>query len=150
MKTINKETHQCSCGHIHVVSSRKIPISKNMVRGMNLVYNYCKERSPEASEYRFTRKEVKHLFGNDETLTATFGNLVYFGGILFKYNRGNWGIHMDRARLFLQNNATVPEYVTKHPITGEITKSESRVLMKHVKGMREFLDSRGEYIVEYM
>ena len=147
MKTQNKETHTCDCGHVHTISKRKISISSTMVRGLAIAYDYCKNRG----DWHFTRKEIKHLFGGDETLTATFGDLIYFGGILFKPDgkRGHWGINFDRAELFLNNRATVAKYVIKDPVTKEVTPSETRVLMKQVKGVASMLDDEGEFVVEY-
>lgn len=144
MPTINKQTHVCECGHRHTVSPRIITINKEMVHSLMVVYRYLLAKG----RYDFSRKEVKHLF-RSETATARFGDLVYFGGILFKQKKGSWGMNMERAELFLTNRATIAENVTKNPITGEITPSETRLLMRQIKGIKDFLDANGEFVIEY-
>jgi len=143
---VERVTCAC-CGR--VLSKRKVSITKDMVFGLRQVYKHCKE----TGDYRFRRRDVKALFGANETLTATFGNLIYFGGILFKPDdkkRGYWGINMQRAELFFANQLLVPEYVIKDPVTNVIEYSTSRVVMSNVKGIYDFLDANGDFKVEYV
>jgi len=145
---VKREVCVCSCGHRHVLNPRKIAITKDMVFGLKQVFEHCKR----SGDYHFRRRDVKALFGANETLTATFGNLIYFGGILFKPDgkRGYWGINMQRAELFFANQLLVPEYVIKDPVTNVIEYSTSRVVMSNVKGIYDFLDANGDFKVEYV
>lgn len=143
MKTVNKQTHTCGCGHTHTVSERQIPLTMEMVQAMVRVAKWAEERGI----YEFKRKEFKHLM-RSETETATFGNLVYFGGIFYKNGRGNWGINIPRYHDFIAGRTTVPLEVWKNPITGAITHGEE-VHIKDVPHITKFLDEEQEYITLY-
>ena len=80
---------------------------------------------------------------------ANFGYWVYFGGILYKRGRGNWGMNMKRARMFLKGQATINTEVVFDPLTGEHKLSEQKYIYQ-LKGLKDFLDSAGNFVPEYL
>ncbi len=145
MSKTEPERCTCHCGHTHIVSRRKIVLNRDMVTALSLVFNYLWER--QRSE--FSRMEVKKLF--NESQSARFGDLVYFGGLVYKKQKGEWGMNFGRTKSFLDNKTKLHEWVAKDPITKNIVEqSEEMVGIREVKGVTCLLSSNGQFMVEYL
>lgn len=142
MKNVKKYC-KCECGHEHIISERQIPLLAEMVSSLVLVYQWAKEKGV----HEFKRSEIKHLL-RSETQTAHFGDLVYFGGILYKNKRGHWGIHFERCEQFMSGETEVPVEVWKDPKTGEIRQGKY-VTIREVPNVSRYLDSNDEYVALY-
>lgn len=125
------------------VNERKIQLTAEMVSMMLDVYKWCLENG----KHEFERKEIKHLI-KTETMTARFGDLVWFGGLMYKKEKGKWGMNMERTRGFFNKNFSIPTVVYLDPLTKEHEFAEEK-WVHQVKGIKCFLDEHGEYIIEY-
>src|SRR3990167_6152427 len=105
--TINKEVCPC-CGQS--INKRQIGLFKGMAEALWNVYCWCVERN----RHEFERKEIKHLFRN-ENITARFGDWVFFGGLVYKNGKGFYGLNMERCKEFFQGRLAIPTIVTKDP-----------------------------------
>lgn len=134
--------HTCSCGHKHRVSERAIAISTSHVKALWSVYKWCREKGI----HEFETRDVKHLW--DKTQYATFGDLVYFGGLVYKNQKAHYGLNMERCHEFFRNELGIAERVWKNPITREV-RPEGHILCRQVPHIMAFLDADGYYVVEY-
>lgn len=144
MKTSHKQSCP-TCGQS--VNRRKIPLTKEMVRVMVAIHQWCEENG----KHEFSRKEIKHLFLTDVEI-ATFGNWVYFGGILYwpdeaKHTKGRWGMNMQRAREFIRGEKPINSIAWKDPLTKTIELGEPKFIHQ-IKGVEEYM-SGGVFIPEY-
>lgn len=129
------------CGQ--VVSSREIALYRGLIIALWRVYCFVKEKG----KYTFTRKEVKHLFKNEND-TARFGDLVFFGGLLWKSGKAHYGLNMDRCRDFFANELAIPTRIWKNPKTNEITKEDYKTL-NQIPTILEKLNEEGFYVANY-
>lgn len=137
-------TDRCPhCGQ--KIAQRKISLYRGMVASLSKVYKWCVQHNT----YTFTRKQVKHLFHN-ENETARFGDWVMFGGLFYKPEgrRGVWGMNMERTERFLRGDYQIPMTIWKDPITGVLTK-EDYGSIDDIPSITKFLDDEGFYIAEY-
>lgn len=58
-------------------------------------------------------------------------------------------MNMKRARMFLKGQATINTEVVFDPLTGEHKLSEQRYIYQ-LKGLKDFLDSAGNFVPEYL
>ena len=140
MKTLNKQT--CvTCGQS--VNEREITLYSGMVSDLWKVLKWCEERNT----YLFQRKDIKHLFRNENS-TARFGDWVNFGGLVFKSEKGHYGLNIERCRDFFAGSYQIPKSVYKNPLTKEITAGE-RVYINQIQNLTAFLDENRQYIARY-
>lgn len=125
---------------------REIAIFSSLIKALYRVWVVCNEKGV----YTFTRKEVKELFGNNENVTARFGDLILFGGILYHPDgqKGEYGFNIERAKLFFTGKMAIPTRALKNPITKEITFMDERTI-NQIKNLSTFLDENREYIARY-
>jgi hypothetical protein len=112
---------------------------------MKAVFEWCKVNNI----HTFSRKDIKHLLKND-VASATFGDLVHFAGILYKYKKGEWGMNMDRADRYLNGRVQAPSAVIIDPITKKVVEQLEYKFVRQIKGVAEFCNADGEFIVEYL
>ena len=124
------------CGHN--VEDRTVTIYKELVYDLSKVYAWCKERNV----HYFKMKDIKHIL--DKNNYARFGDLVRFGGLVFKYAKGNYGLNMDRCRAFFKGTYKIPVQITINQITGE-TVSKEEVDIKHFPELYRLLNPDGLY-----
>ena len=130
------------CGS--TVSERGIALYRGLVLSLGRVYLYVQRRG---GGYRFSRKEVKGLFRNEND-TARFGDLVMFGGLVFKEGKAKYGLNMERCEQFFNNQYRIPTKIWKNPVTGELRKEDYRTLSE-IPGLHEMLDEDGFYQPQY-
>lgn len=142
MTTIGKEV--CPrCGQ--TINNRKIVLYRGMVESLREVYLWCILNG----RHEFTRKEIKHLLKTDGQI-ARFGDWVYFGGLMYKGEKGMWGMNMERTRSFLTGRIAIPSVIVKDAITKEIIERIDPKVISQIKGIGQLLDSDGSYIAEYV
>lgn len=130
------------CGSI--ISEREIGLYTGMVSALWRVFNWCKTNNV----YKFNRKDVKHLFRNEND-TARFGDWVMFGGLVFKEGKAHYGLNMQRCELFFANRYSIPKRLYKNPITNAIRVPEYTTI-RGIPKLTAFLDSDGDYIARYV
>lgn len=141
-KTIQKEKCKC-CGHI--ISERKIALYRGIIKTLWRVYQWAKVNGHE-----FSRKDIKHLFINEND-TARFGDLIMFGGLVYRpedKNRGYYGLNMERCENFFKRVYRIPLEIWKNPVTKELRK-ENYVTVDQIPSIIEFLDEDQFYVAEY-
>jgi len=102
------------CGSI--ISERYLDLYQGILHTLWDVFLWCKDNN----RHEFTRKEIKHLF-KSESDTARFGDLVLFGGLVYKNKRASYGLNMNRCNMFFNNELAITCTITKHPITKIVT-----------------------------
>jgi hypothetical protein len=137
------EIKRCSCCG-QIISKREIALYRGLVVALCRVWKYVKQRG---GGYNFTRKEVKHLFKNEND-TARFGDLVFFGGLLFKESKAHWGMNIERCDQFFAGKYAIPTRIWKDPISGEIAKEDYRFIQQ-IPTIIEKLNDEGFYIANY-
>jgi hypothetical protein len=143
MSTINKEC----CPHCgQTINNRKIALFRGMIGSLKEIYKWCKEKD----RHEFSRKDIKHLLKTDGQI-ARFGDWVLFGGLIYKKEKAEWGMNMERTEAFLSGKLEIPTVVIKNPITKEVVDRLDYRTIKQVKGIEEFLDLfDGSFIAEYV
>lgn len=84
----------------------------------------------------------------DDNEIARFGDLVYYGGILYKRGNGKWGINMRRAKAFLRGESSINTVALLDPLTGEHELMNPKYIYQ-LRGLKSFLDDAGNYVAEY-
>lgn len=142
----HREPERCKeCGHI--VENRVLRLNQTLVTALYRVWKWCGEKGV----HEFDRKEVRHLF-TTETMVATFGDLQYFGGILYRPDgkgRGYWGINMERAAKFFSDAYAVNSRIVLDRITNAVIDRQEPLFMRQVPRLTKFLDSEFRYVPEY-
>ncbi len=129
-----------ACGHI--ISKRQIGLYHGLIETLWTVFKWCEQRGA----HEFQTKQVKHLF--DLNSSARFGDLVYFGGLVYKTKKAHYGLNMQRCNDFFRGQYKIPEYVVKNPVTGQIEQGPD-ITINEVKNLREFLNKQGEFQARY-
>ena len=137
------EKKRCpTCGHI--IDQREIALYRGLILALFRVWTYL---LGENRGYRFTRKDIKHLL-HSESETARFGDLVMFGGLVFKEGKACYGLNMERCELFFTGKYALPIRVWKDPITGQITPEDYRFIHEIPK-LKDMFDKEGLYLARY-
>lgn len=142
MKTVTENKQICPCCG-QSVNKRRIALNKSMVISLKKIYLWCREKGV----HEFKTSEINHLFGST-TESARFGDWVFFGGIFYKKEKGDWGLNTERAAAFLKGQLQITIAVWKDPLTKEVTVAEVGAIHK-VKGIAAFVDPQGNYCVQY-
>lgn len=144
IKTINREI----CPHCgQTINRREITPTKIMVKALIEILTYCKTNK----KTKFTREEIRPyiLHMGSETITATFGNWIYFGaGMIFKEGKGNWGLNIERVEKFLKGDWIIPLKVAKKGKSNDIEVLESGTVWK-IKGVQELMTPEGQFPIFY-
>lgn len=132
-----------TCGQ--TISWRKISLYRGLLNTLWRVYKWA-----EKNNHEFTRKEIKHLF-QDENDTARFGDLIMFGGLVYRpegKERGYYGLNMNRCDDFFAKKYQIPLDIWKDPVTGNLQK-ENYVTIDEIPSLMHYLNDQEQYIVEY-
>lgn len=111
---------RCPLCHSNI-ADRKVALYKELVDALYKVYVWCgKNRIHE-----FETKDIKGFL--DKSNYARFGDLVRFGGIVYKptgddgeTHKASFGINMSRAKEFFSGQREIPVQITLNQITNEI------------------------------
>jgi len=128
------------------ITLREIALYRGLISALARVYRYVINRGLDS--YYFTRKEIKELLKNEND-TARFGDLVWFGGLVFKTKKAHYGMNMERCRDFFRGEHEIPTRVWKNPVTDELVKAEDYRLIGQIPGILEKLDEEGFYVSNY-
>ena len=137
------EKQRCPhCGSI--VSKREIALYRGLITALFRVFKWVVQRN---NGHTFTRKDIKHLLKNEND-TARFGDLVMFGGLVYKPSKANYGLHMQRCEDFFRGNYKIPMRVWKDPLTGMLTPEDYKTI-REIPSIMTLLDADGFYISRY-
>lgn len=127
-----KEIKICECCGQKVKGVRTIQFYGSLIKSLYEVYCFCKARG----NHEFKMKDIRHWLKRNEY--ARFGDLVYFGGIVYKKEKGEYGINMDRAESYFKGSSTAPLYVEIDPISKQIINSKAGFISE-IKTLSDFL-----------
>jgi len=140
----SEEKQSCpTCGQS--VNIREIVLFSGMVRALVKVYAWAREKDV----HEFTRKDIKHLFTN-ENETARFGDWILFGGLVYRplgAQRGCYGLNFDRVEDFLSGRTQIPTTILKDPLKGTHEPTDYRHI-KDIKNLSDLL-THGEFVAVY-
>lgn len=137
------EKRRClACGQ--VISKREIALYRGLLQTLFRVYKYVESRG---NGYLFTRKEIKHLFRNEND-TARFGDLILFGGLVFKESKAHYGLNLERCAAFFYGDLRIPTRIWKDPLTNELAPLDP-MPARAFPDLKALLDSEGAYISNY-
>lgn len=139
---MKQQKERCqTCGHI--VSERQIALFRGLVGALWRVWRWAEGRGI----HEFSRQDIKHLFRN-ENETARFGDLVLFGGLVYKHSKGHYGLNRERCHDFFSGRLPIPTLLWKNPITGDIRPEQYRYV-KDIPTIMELLTKDLEYVANY-
>lgn len=138
-----KNYHTCACGHKHIIDKREIALYQGMIKSLWSVYRWCKEKDI----HEFRMRDVRHLVG--QVGYTRFGDWVYFGGLVYKKGKSNYGINVERCEAFFRGESTIPSRVLKDPITKQIEPLDYKTI-KSIPEITEFLDKDKLYQARYV
>jgi hypothetical protein len=140
MATLHKETCP-TCRQS--INEREITLFSDLVKALWKVAQWCEQRDRST----FTRKEVKHLFTN-ENQSARFGDLVLFGSLVRRTRKGAYLIDRAAVDAFFSGRLRVPSVVHKNPLTGSVTVKQSAYITE-IRNLSDLLTNDGEFIARY-
>ena len=133
----------------HNVADRKVTLYRELISALYEVYKWCGQKEC----HEFMTKDIKHLLSKNNY--ARFGDLVRFGGIVYKpkdkesgeSRKALFGLNMARAKEFFRGERKIPVQITINPITKEIVDSEY-VTIGEFPSLVELLDKDGIYDIK--
>lgn len=141
------EIGRCPCCNGNI-KDRTVSIYKGLVESMYKVYCYLGEKR----KHEFKMKEIKHLLSKNDY--ARFGDLVRFGGILYKAKdeegkreKGRYGMNMKRAKEFFNGERTIPMQIVIDQIKDEILE-KTQVGINDIPELTAYLTENGLYDYE--
>jgi len=132
-----------SCGKR--TGERKIAFFADMARALHKVWKWCQEKNV----YEFNRKDIKHLFTN-ENQSARFGDWILFGGLVYRpagTGKGEYGLNVQRVEDFFANKLQIPTMIVKtKDSSGSVIYLKSNYkLLKDLPELLELLTPLGQY-----
>lgn len=129
------------CGQ-KIRGERQIALYNGLIFTLKKIYEWCLK----TGKHEFTRKDIKGLFIRNENDTARFGDLVMFGGLIYKTGKGRYGLNMERCRDFFQDKYEIPTIIWKKGLS---IRKENYKKLSEIPTLVELLDKEGNYKVEY-
>lgn len=127
------------------IEDRKVAIFKELIVVLHKIYCWCGKNR----RHEFEMKEVREFMGKNEY--ARFGDLVRFGGLLYKVKtedkkrqKAHYGLNMERAREFFAGERQIPLEITLNQINNEIIDSKY-VFINQIPELKTYLDQNGQY-----
>lgn len=109
-----KNCHLCGQN----IEDRQVALYKSLIRSLYAVYKWCGEHRV----HEFTMKDIRHLLG--QVNYTRFGDLVRFGGIVYKTGKAHYGLNMARAKEFFAGEREIPLYIVLNQLTNEIMEAK--------------------------
>lgn len=131
------EIGRCPCcgGNI---ADRIISLYRGLIEDMYKVYCWCGANK----RHEFQMKDIRHLLTRNSY--ARFGDLVWFGGIVYKNGKAHYGMNMVRAKNFFHGFVAIPGQITINQITNQI--EERRFIhINEIKPLKELMTQEGLY-----
>lgn len=104
---------------------------------------WCEEKGV----HEFDRKDIKHLF-KSENDTARFGDLVMFGGLVYKEGKSHYGLNMERCDAFFKGIYKIPTVIWKNPVTRELRLEDYKTI-NEIPSILKFLNEDMQFMVRY-
>lgn len=120
------------------VQDRTVTVYQSLIDDLYTVYKWCGERQ----RHEFAMKDIRHILG--QVNYTRFGDLVRFGGIVYKLGKAQYGINMARAKEFFAGQRQIPVQITLNQLTNEIIDSQY-VDVHHFPKLTELLTKEGLY-----
>lgn len=126
------------------IADREESLYRELIVDLAKVYRWCGEHK----RHEFEMSDIRHLLS--KVNYTRFGNLDHYGGIVYKpdktgpKNKGDFGIHMARAKEFFEGTRDIPIKRTVSLITGQ-TIAEVRGYVFDIPRLVDFLDENGIY-----
>lgn len=136
-----KEGFCCMCGKR--TGQREVALFKGMVVELWKVLKWCEEKG----RFEFKRKEINYLLG--QVGYARFGDWIYFGGLVYKKGKGEYGLNVERCNDFFSGKGQIPLSIWKDAKTKKIAEYGELGKINQVKGVVEFLDSDNLFVAKY-
>ena len=122
---------KCPCCNASI-EDRSIMLYSGLIKALYAVCKWCQENN----RYEFEMNEIRHLLGRNEY--ARFGDLVWFGGLVYKQEKAQYGINLERAKAFFRGETTIPLYITINQINKEIVEKQEGYIYD-VKKLAEWI-----------
>jgi hypothetical protein len=134
-----------TCGQS--VNARVITLHKAMVKALIQVFWWANQKGI----HEFKRKQINPILEKSgTTVTANWGNWVFFGGLVYKpEGKASWGLNMARCRDFIEGRLAIPTKVSKNPLTKEIVHFDYKTI-RQIPSLGKYLDDNQQYIVQYL
>jgi len=130
------------------VQDRLVSLYKELINKLYDVYRWCGEHKC----HEFEMGDIKHLL--DKNAYARFGDLVRFGGLVYKTKteeggrqKAHYGLNMARCKEFFRGDREIPIQITLNQITDEIIDAKY-VTIKDFPELYKLLDENGVYNYE--
>ena len=127
------------------VQDRNVALYKELINCLYKVYVGCGQHKV----HEFEMGNIKDLL--DKNAYARFGDLVRFGGLVYRpkgdddeKHKGLYGLNMARCKEFYNGHREIPVQITLNQITNEIIKSKY-ISVRDFPELIKFLDERGVY-----
>lgn len=120
------------------IKDRKIALYRGLISDFYAVYKWCGMNK----RHEFDMKDIRHLLNRNSY--ARFGDLVWFGGLVYKHGKSHYGINMVRAKEFFNGQKTIPGSITINQITNSI-ESRNPVHISQIKPLTALITSEGLY-----
>lgn len=130
------------------IEDRTISLYKELISDLYKVYCWCGKNK----RHEFKMKDIRH--GLSRNNYARFGDLVRFGGLVYKFKddngkriKGSFGLNMARCKEFFNGQRSIPLHITLNQITNEIIDSKY-VTVRDFPELNSYLDQNGLYDYE--
>ena len=131
------EIGKCPCCQQNI-KDREISLYKALIEDLYKVYKWCGANA----RHEFEMKDIRNLLSKNSY--ARFGDLVWFGGIVYKHGKSHYGINMARAKEFFRGQRTIPGSITINQLTNSI-ESRKPVHISEIKPLSALINSEGLY-----
>ncbi len=120
------------------IEDRIISLYAEIIENLLSIYRWCGENK----RHEFDTKDVRDLMTRNGY--ARFGDLVRFGGLVYKQGKTHYGLNMERCKQFFAGEYTIPIQIVLNQITNEIVASTYK-RVSDFQGLGALLDSHGMY-----
>lgn len=127
---------KCPCCNGNI-QDRTIALYTGLIKALYEVCKWCQTNK----KHEFEMNEIKHLLGKNEY--ARFGDLVRFGGLIYKKEKASYGVNIERAREFFSGMSEIPLYLTINQITGQIVDKKMGKIGE-VKNLASWISSENK------